>query len=423
MLFTAMVFGLLLAPAPDPIPTRAPERAPPAGRAVEAVRPEHVEVLAVLPEAERDLDKAKRLFAAGKQAGRTGLWGDAIPFFAEAYRYSASAGALYALGRGHRHLYLNNGRDPVQLRLALLRFDQFLQQSPGDANEHAAQGYVTELQPYARVLAGFSDATPITRLMIHSPVVDARISVDGAPEVAGPVTVDVDPGSHQVRVRAEGYHEGVRTLPVPEGTTVPLEVDLRPKKATLIVSGPRRAQLFIDGQVHGSLPLGAPIPLVAGPHQVAVSLRGRTPFIREATLARGETGNIAVDLPMTAQRKLAITSMALGGAGAVVAAALTGASLAAQRQASDIERERLAMGVDLATYETELAAWQRRDGLRTGATVAGAVGVTLVVTGVIVYFTDRSRLADRLYHPKNGAAATQTTAATIRVAPPTTLMR
>ncbi len=376
------------------------------------VWPEHREVLDVLPQDQLDVEEAKRLFAAGKQAAEHGRWDEAVRFFAEAYRHSGSPGQLYSLGRGHRELYFHQGRDPVQLRLALLRFAQYLEQSPQGRNRDNARGYIEELKPYVAVLEGFDQPVVITRLMIHSPVDGATVSVDGGPPRLAPMTMDVEPGPHRVQVGADGYHDAVRTVDIPEGATVPLEIGLQPRPAWVEIHGPAGATLYIDGQRHGRLPATDPVPLPAGPHQIAVAQSGRTPFIRELDLARGTDHQLDISLPMTTQRKLSFVAMGVGAGGLVAAGVLTGLALRSQARARSIDDERRTAGITEARHAQAQQAWRRRDALRTGAVTSSVAGAVALGTGLVLYFTDTPRLTDRLFRPDRGTPRVRAVVAT-----------
>lgn len=392
----AVVVALGLA-GPAPVPT--PDAAVP-GPPVEALQPEYREQLATVPEGARDVPQARELFAAGKQAASADRWDDAIRYFAEAYRLSASPGQLYSLGRGHRELYFRDGRDPVQLRLALLRFRQYLEASPTGRNRANASKYIEELEPYASVLEGFDDDPPITRLMVYSPIARAEVTIDGRDPMPAPVSIDVSPGGHRVVVQARGYHPSVRSVDVPEGATVPLEVGLRARAAEVTIEGPAGADLYVDGEARGVLPAPEAFELDAGPHQLAVAKRGHRPFVHELELERGDAQTVSVNLPTTPQRKLAIAGLAIGGASLVSAATFLGLALQAQSDARALADERNSMGVDFDRYTEEQRAWSRRDAMRTGAIVSGVVSLSAATVGVILLLSDKPRLADRLRKPR-----------------------
>ena len=403
--------------APVAQPSPSPPQAVP-GPPVEVLQPEYREQLAVLPEAERDIPKARELFAVGKQAAEAERWDEAIRYFAEAYRWSGSPGQLYSLGRGHRELYFREGRDPVQLRIALLRFRQYLDESPTGRNRANATKYIEELEPYANVLEGFDDDPPITRLMVHSPIAGASIAIDDGEPQPAPLSVDVAPGGHRVAVEAPGFYPTERTVEVPEGATVPLEVVLDPREAVVTVEGPPGADLYVDGERRGTLPAPTAIELDAGPHQIAVAKRGHRPLVRELDLERGDVQTVSANLSMTPQRKLAIAGLAIGGASLVSAATFLGLSLQAQRDARDIADERTSTGVTIDRFTEEQRAWTRRDAMRTGAIVSGVVSLTAGTVGAVLLLSDKPRLGDRLRKPRrvqpSATVTTEQAAAGIR---------
>ena len=359
------------------------------------ILPEHREELDVVPEAERDIEQAKRLFEAGRRAAANRRWDEAVRYFAEAYRWSESPGQLYALGRAHRALYFDAGRDPVQLRLALLRFRQYVERGPDGVNKTRAERYIAELEPYANVLEGFDEEVVITSLMVHSTVEGAMVSIDDAEFREAPVAVDVTPGSHRVSVRAPGHHEAIRTVTVPEGVTVPLDVPLDPIPASLRVRGPEGADVLIDGQRSGRLPMPAGLALRAGTHRVTVARSGRSSFVSDVVLRRGEERALDVHLPRTPQRKLSLVAMGLGGGSLVAAATLTGLAFGAQRRARGIAQERETMGITADRHAMGQDAWRQRDAFRSGAIATAIVGGVLLATGVVLYLTDRSRIGER----------------------------
>ena len=388
---TFLALSLLCGPTPS---------APPGP----VIWPEHREQLEVLPDDQLDLDEAKRLFAAGKQAAERGRWDEAVRYFAEAYRHSGSPGQLYSLGRGHRELYFHQGRDPVQLRLALLRFEQYLEKSPDGRNHDNARRYIEELRPYVTVLEGFDQPVEITRLMVYSPIDTAMVSIDGGPARAAPLTLDVEPGSHRIELSASGYHDAARTVEVPRGATVPLELSLQERPAELDVHGPPGASLYVDGQPSGQLPLSAELRLPPGPHQIAIAQPGHDAFVRELELSRGSEQELTVELPMTAQRKLSFVAMGLGAAGVLTAGTLTGLALRRQAQATAIEQERRTQGISEERYAEGQQAWRGRDALRTAAITTGVVGTLALGTGLVLYFTDDPALGGRLYRPERVSA-------------------
>jgi hypothetical protein len=70
----------------------------------------------------------------------------------------------------------------------------------------------------------------------------------------------------------------------------------------IVVSGPRGAEVKIDGQPRGVLPLPGPLFLLPGMAEVEITAPGRRPWHAEAPIAPGETSRLApifepLDLP------------------------------------------------------------------------------------------------------------------------------
>jgi hypothetical protein len=64
------------------------------------------------------------------------------------------------------------------------------------------------------------------------------------------------------------------------------------------------AEVFIDGRIAGTLPLPAPVELVAGEHGVVVTAPGRIPFVEAVRIAGRQTTTITARLePLPPQRK------------------------------------------------------------------------------------------------------------------------
>jgi hypothetical protein len=63
-----------------------------------------------------------------------------------------------------------------------------------------------------------------------------------------------------------------------------------------IVSGTRGAQVLIDGQPMGRVPLSDPIPVTAGQHVVKVSKPGYTDYLEVVVVRTGQVKELEVDL-------------------------------------------------------------------------------------------------------------------------------
>jgi serine/threonine-protein kinase len=109
----------------------------------------------------------------------------------------------------------------------------------------------------------------------------AAVSIDSQPSVetnaGGEVTVQVKPGSHQLRVSKEGFEPFIDQLEVNAGDTVQDDVSLTRllpagSSGTLLPQGNvAEFKLSVDGKNLGLHRVGGPIPLEVGTHKVKYS--------------------------------------------------------------------------------------------------------------------------------------------------------
>ena len=109
----------------------------------------------------------------------------------------------------------------------------------------------------------------------------AAVSIDSQPSVetnaGGEVTVQVKPGSHQLRVSKEGFEPFIDQLEVNAGDTVQDDVSLTRllpagNSGMLLPQGNvAEFKLSVDGKNLGLHRVGGPIPLEVGTHKVKYS--------------------------------------------------------------------------------------------------------------------------------------------------------
>ena len=386
--------AVCLAIAPAPAPDAAGDRD---------------DALQALPQAQRDDDKAREAFRRGSEAYAHGRLEEAIGHFETTFRYSGRPGPLFSLAQAHRHRFERDG-DARQRKLAILRYRQYLELDPEGSRRVEAERWVTELLPMSEFeLEGLGEPPPIfTRLAISSSSPNAHVRIDGGEPLPVPTSADVEPGPHRVTLEASGFHPAVRSVSVAEGSTLAVEMPLRPLEAKLSVDGPPGATVFVDGERVATLPMKDQVPVDAGEHEVGVARPGRTLFVRNMAFERGQAKTLQADLDMTGQRRIAFAAIGTGAAGAVASGVLLGLALNAQRQAGEIA-DRHAGGETLA-LDDELRRRDlvdRRDTFRTASIAAGVVGLALVGAGVILYVTDKPPIGSGL----------RRTQARVRVAP------
>jgi eukaryotic-like serine/threonine-protein kinase len=115
-------------------------------------------------------------------------------------------------------------------------------------------------------------------LKVESIPPGAEFYVDGQRRGNTPMSVEVPPGGHQVRVVLAGYQEFSVAVHLKEGTDYPLKADLvrestAAAKATIsIASTPPGAELYLNGKPSGKTPQMLEVSL--GWHQVRLTMEG-----------------------------------------------------------------------------------------------------------------------------------------------------
>ena len=394
MLRVAMFLLTALMPVPalgEPPaqPTPAPPERSVQGRPLEA-----------LPKIEHDEIRSRAAWERGARAYRDGRFVEAIASFEEAFRYSARSGPLFSLGQVHRRRW-ETDHDHTQRELAIRRYQQYLEMEPEGRRRLEAERFIAELGRLSELEGLGEPARIFTRLSLSSPTEGATVSLDGAPPRPLPVVPDVEPGPHEFVVSAPGFYPKTRRLEIPEGSTVTLEVELDAIPARLWVdAAPDGSDLYVDGQRVARLPRHEGLTVAPGLHQIGVAHRGRSLFVREIEFGRGQEYDLEAPLEVTGQRKIAYAALALGAAGIVAGATLTGLAIAAQQDARAIEELKNEDGSIL--IEQERQRRQRiddRDSLRTAAIATGVTGLVLTTAGILVHLTDRPPIASQLQPP------------------------
>lgn len=127
----------------------------------------------------------------------------------------------------------------------------------------------------------------------------ARVTIDGVSLAVVPLAepLRVDLGKHQLRVELDGYEPLTRSLDVPGGTQLQLELSLVPKSrlATLaVLASEPGALIALDGKVVGGPRFQGSV--AAGPHRVRVTARDKKPYELSLELAAGSSRTLQIAL-------------------------------------------------------------------------------------------------------------------------------
>ena len=210
-------------------------------------------------------------------------------------------------------------------------------------------------------------------------------TIDGKP-VEPFALIDVEAGEHTVQVTAEGYFPAQRTARAVAGASDLVDLELKPKPASLHITTEDGATISIDGRVADA---PSKIEVAAGKHFVLVTHRGREPFAREIVASRGQV--IALDAPLARTQKRKVLPFVIGGAGVLGALALltvagaAGADADASKLLDQIQTKGNKTPADAKAYDADV---KRRDNLATGAWVLGGTAVALGAVAFGLYYFD-----------------------------------
>lgn len=339
-------------------------------------------------------EEARKYFEAGRQAYEAGQYAASINAFEEAYKLSPRSSIVFALGQSYRRQY-SIDRDGGKLVRAGALYRQYLAEvKQGERRDEAAR-YLGEIEPLLLQIEGQQQAAPTpvaptpvsTQLMISSQTKGARGSIDGGPAGEIPVIADVKPGSHKVRVEAEGYFPADGEATAVDGRLVVAELNLKEKPAELVIDAPPGAEIVIDGRpASGKL---SSVP--AGKHLVTVTRRGHLGWSREVTLGRGERKTLTATTPKTTQRKAAYGVFA-GSLALVAVAGVTGiVNLSKRSSANDLESK-----IEGGTGTAEDLAEHNRladdaGSYATATRVLFGAATAVAITGALLYYFDTPR--------------------------------
>lgn len=245
-----------------------------------------------------------------------------------------------ALQAAHDHGIVHRDLKPANVLLSW-----HLRDVPDGGRRADAVEALAQLEPIAGTLEASGDLVPLddtppeTRIVVTSPTPGARVALDGAAPQATPFTTVLTPGPHQVRVEAEGFVATDRNLQIPAEAVTALGIPLVAKPGRIRVDGPSGAQVTIDGNLQGILPLSESVRVDAGPHRVRVALSGHQDHTTELRLGRGEEAAVSADMPLTTQRYTAMGLLFGGGGLFAVGTGLGTVALVRQAQASSLKSD------------------------------------------------------------------------------------
>lgn len=350
--------------------------------------------LAAPARADDKKEEAKKLFRAGERAFDAGSYDTAAEAFERAYEVLPLPAIAFSAAQAYRLGYFKE-RDAAKLKRAVQLYRTYIEKQKQGKRVKDAVANLAELEPLlARAESGGQvgelDRAQRTSVVLSSPVSEATGSVDGGEPKKLPFDLEVEPGRHRVVIEAPGYRRFDKQVDLVEGQMRAVEGDLEPLPVKLAVTARPGAVVRVDGRRVGEAPLGQPLPVEAGTHFVAVTLRGHHPWVQQVVGGRGETVKLKADLPMTRQRKISF-GFVIGAGALLVGATATGlVALGAGSEAKDLEDQRQAQGLTPAELADYRDARDRRDAARAATLGLGGLGLAVGAVGAILYYFDNT---------------------------------
>ncbi len=148
-----------------------------------------------------------------------------------------------------------------------------------------------------QVFARLAPEVPNGRLSVRSEPPGASVYLNGTYRGRTPITLEVAPGAHDLRLALPGYRDYRTRVEVRPGATAYVYARLVADRATLVVRTNVRARVFLDGYELGWTDGGAFSASVrSGRRWLVVLAPGYRPFVEEVLLNPGETRVVRVDL-------------------------------------------------------------------------------------------------------------------------------
>ena len=345
--------------------------------------------------APEEVERARTFCNAGAQAYAAARYADAVRSFEQAYALAPRSSLLFSLAQAERKEYYATN-DASYLRRALGHYVEYLDQVKSGGRRAEAIEARAELEARLSRLdpqhAGPAPAQPekrAPRLTVYSPTPGARVSVDGAPLEELPYFGDLAPGRHKLRVVAEGHFDAEQEVSGDRGIDVPVNVPLRERPALVTVALDRAAEIYVDGRLVATSPVGRPIEVPPGPHVLSVSANGRKAYSREVTLERGKPFRFEPELETSGQRVVALTMLGAGAVGLVAGGAFGLAALGREGAAEDIAERRARENITAGDLDAYNRAIDGRDAFRTASIVSLSAGAALALGGAALYVFDR----------------------------------
>lgn len=341
-------------------------------------------------------DSPQALYRAGTDAYRAGRYDIAVTAFEAALSRADRPDLLFSLAQAHRMRYFSAG-GINHLEAAVRAYRGYLDKVPdGRRRVHATQ-HLSTLMPYLERIGldadgqAAAEASKMARIIVTSAVEDAEARLEDGEAQPVPAAFETEPGTYTIEVGAADHQPIRRSVKAVAGTAVGIVLDPPPVPGALTLTAPEGARVLVGTRRIGNAPLGGPIELTPGTHDIVVLDRGREAVVRPVRLAAGETAQLSVDLAPTRQRWFATGALITAGALAVSAGATGWLAYDTQSEADALEA-RIGAGLTAPGYARYRDLEGQRDLYRDATIGLGLAAAGALVTGALMWIFDEPRV-------------------------------
>ncbi|MBI4954764.1 MAG: PEGA domain-containing protein [Myxococcales bacterium] len=355
--------------------------------------------------------QAKEYYAFGARAFEAGQFRAAAKAFDAAYRLVPRSALLFSAGQALRRQYALD-HQPDDLKNAIDYYRRYTGETGELPRRGEAAAALAELEPMAQRLGLAGGAAPadpkapppvapgpvpgtsaLGVIMVSSSVKGAKATLDGKP-VEMPLSAEVPPGKHVIKLSAAGYFDLEREVQIAAGASFATDLQLKQKPARLAIETESHAEITLDGRPLGTTPLAAPLEVSPGTRRLVVSDTGHHPYVADLDFKPDATTEVPVELESTVQRDASIGLFVVAGAGAVAGGVLAGVAMYNQNRATRIDTARESGNItddDRRAYD---AALVRRDDYRRWSAVAFTGAGVVGVTGLFLFLIDSPEVTE-----------------------------
>ena len=169
--------------------------------------------------------------------------------------------------------------------------------SPQDTNAQVSDSNATIQESNASVqdsTATVKTLWPVS-LTINSTPPGAKVYINSTYKGETPLTLNLSPGTYEVKLIKEGYQEYTTTVTLSAGESKTLNIDLTPNYAHLTIkSDPSGAKVYINGNYKGKTPLT--LELEPRTYDVKLTKQDYEEYTTTVTLSPGEEKTISATL-------------------------------------------------------------------------------------------------------------------------------